>query len=147
MFIESSTKTYVIASPLEGKLVDGGSAMANAKLVRKLEWNGDKEGVEEQVFHTDGDGNFSLPLFEVETTMRGLEQFVGKSKIYFENTEQARELLWYSATMKEEVYSDTGGPVGDLVCDISNPKVVTQETPRKVTTRCRWGNMSRYIEI
>ena len=146
MFIQPPVKTFVISSPLQGRLVKDGEPLANTQLIRTLEWNGNKEGSKEEVFTTDAQGYFHIPLFEVEMAMRGLEQFVAKTKIYI-NSVSEDNLLWYSPKMYEEIYGETGGPLQDLVCDISNPEVVTQDTPENILTRCRWSNMSDFVEM
>lgn len=146
MFINPPVKNYVITSPLQGRLLKNGEPLANTQLIRTLVWNGDKEGSKEEVFTTDAQGYFDFPLFELEMAMRGLEQFVAKTKIYI-NSVSEDNLLWYSPKMYEEIYGETGGPLQDLMCDISNSEVVTQDTPHKILTKCRWHDMKDVIEV
>ena len=146
MFIKPPTKIYVITSPLSGKLVQAGTPLKNTKLIRNIEWNGNKEGSKEEIFYTDENGVFNLPVFEIEMAMRGLEQFVAKTKIYVEKEGEEKELIWYSPKMREELYTETEGPVAGLVCDLNASKIVTQETSNPILTSCRWDNMPEFSE-
>lgn len=150
MFIKPPTEHHVISSPLEGHLLDDGKPMVNTKIIRKLEWNGDKEGVKEDVIYTDEAGFFSFPVFELDMAMRGLEQFVAKTWIYVEDKSEEQELIWYSAKQSLGLFSELGINPENLVCDIKNPEIVTEQSSKaksQILTRCRWAEMPLFLDM
>lgn len=131
-----NTESYVIASPLAGVLVRDGVPVKNAVLLRRLTWSGNEDGILQE-FTTDDQGNFSLPAFEQELKLSFLVQFVGKSKIYFER-EDPDHLIWYAPKFSGEMYSEMGGPLKDVVCDLASPKGAVDIGTWRVLTRCSW---------
>lgn len=129
-------ETYVIASPLAGVLLRDGKPMANTRLLRRLTWNGNEEGVLQE-FSTDAEGRFSLPAHEESLNFNVLVQFVGKSKVYVER-EESDQLIWYAPKFSGEMYSEMGGELTGVVCDLLNPKNAVDIGSWRVLTRCSW---------
>lgn len=147
MFIESSTKSYQIALPLSGVLKNSGELMPKAKLIRKLEWNGDNEGTKDEIFYSDDNGYFQLPELVVTTTMRGLEQFVANTELYIELADGSLELVWYNSTMRDSLSEEMGKDLDALECDISNSEVAMQDRLLNALTKCRWVGMPEFVEV
>lgn len=136
-----SPERYVIFSPMDGVLMRDGQPLANAKIVRKLTWNGNSEG-HVQSFCTDEQGRFSLPLHEEELSLNMLTQFVAKADISVELEGNSVE-IWYGSKTSQDLYSETDGPVDGLICDINNEEVAVPMRPVAILTRCRWNGMPK----
>lgn len=132
-------KTYVIFSPLEGVLMDGGQPLPNASLTRRLRWNGNDEGLV-QSFTSDDQGRFSLPVHEEALTLGKLTQFVAKADISVE-FEGVYQDVWYSTKFEPEIFAETGAQLRELVCDLEKAEVTVRPGVSKVSTICRWANM------
>jgi len=132
-------KTYVIASPLAGVLQRDGKPMANTRLLRRLTWSGNEEGILQEFF-TDEQGRFSLPVHEEILSLNFLVQFVGKSKVYVEK-EGSDHLIWYAPKLAPEIYSETDGPLEELVCDLDSERFVVNMARGNIMTRCEWVGM------
>ena len=141
MFGQPKKESYVIFSPLDGLLMQNGKPLANTKIIRRLRWNGNDEGLVEE-FETDSEGRFSLPVHEEELSLGMLSQFVGKAKLYVD-TEKADNLFWYSPKLTPEIYSETDGPLNNLVCDISFPETVVNLSTWNILTKCQWQDMPK----
>lgn len=139
MFTKKKTETYVIVSPMEGVLMQDGEPLPNAKIIRRLTWNGNEDGLVEE-FATDSQGRFSLPLHEEELSLGMLNQFVGSAFIYV-NIEEDDSLIWYSPKVLPEIYSESDGPLKELVCDINVPEIVVNTSISNILTKCRWQDM------
>ncbi len=139
---KSEEKTYVICSPIEGVLMDKGKPLANTKIIRKLTWNANQEGLVEEFF-TDEKGHFSLPLHEETFNMGSiLTQFVAHQYIEVERNGELED-IWISAQQSGELYGETAGKkIGSLTCDRSSELVpVYGENQRLLGTKCRWENI------
>lgn len=139
MFFKEKKENYVIFSPLEGVLMQGGKPLPNTKIIRKLRWNGNEEGLVEE-FLTDNNGNFSLPIHEEELSLNMLSQFVGKADLEFE-TEAERDYIWSSGKFSAEIFTETAGEISGLVCDIEAEEIAVPMSPLPILTKCRWKNM------
>jgi hypothetical protein len=139
MFTKASTKNYVIFSPLEGVLTRGDQPLANVTIKRRLRWNGNEEGLIEY-FTTNEYGHFSLPIHEEDLALGMLNQFVAKVEL----TINDNELIWYGNKMFPEIYSETNGPVNELICDISAEEIpifLDDSVVPNILTKCRWQGM------
>lgn len=141
---EKKKETYVIASPLAGVLLRDGKPMANARLLRRLTWNGNEEGILQEFF-TDDQGRFELPVHEEKLRLNFLIQFVSKSTVYSEN-ESDENLIWYSSKLTSGLYSELNDKLGEVICDLSDENIVVHGTDSivpNIMTRCRWEGMKR----
>lgn len=139
MFLKPASKNYVIFSPMEGVLMQNGKPLANTSITRRLRWNGNDEGLVEE-FVTDEQGQFSLPIHEETLALGMLNQFVGKADLEIE-TENGKDYLWTSSKFFPEIYSETGGQISELICDIESEEIAVPMGPSSILTKCRWTNM------
>ncbi len=143
MFGKKSSQTYVIFSPMHGVLMQDGKLLSHTKIIRRLRWNGnDEEGLVEE-FMTDETGRFSLPIHEVQLSPGMLSQFVGKADLEVE-TNNGIDTIWFSSKLMPEVYSETGEPLSELVCDTEVEEVpvfIGGNIVPNIITKCRWKNM------
>ena len=139
LFGSKETKNYVISSPLAGVLVKDGKPLSNTKIIRRLTWNGNEEGIVDE-FTTDDKGAFSIPIHEEVLTLNTMTEFVATNML-FVNEEIDDALFWYSPKRDEDLYSDTGGPLNDLFCEINNEDERVNVTDSGVLTKCTWKNM------
>ena len=139
MFVKPTTENYVIFSPMEGVLMRNDQPLANTKIIRRLRWNGNDEGLVEE-FATDDQGRFSLPVHEEALSLGMLSQFVGKADLEVK-TESGKDYIWTSSKFFPEIFTETGGKISDLVCDIESEEVAVPMGPTSILTRCRWKNM------
>jgi hypothetical protein len=139
LFGKKETKKYVIASPLNGILVKNGKVLAHTKIIRRLTWNGNEEGIVDE-FITDEKGAFSIPLHEETLTMNSMIEFVASNMLYvYEET--GNNLFWYSPKRSEELYSDTGGLLTHMICELNNEEERINVTDYGVLTKCTWKGM------
>ncbi len=139
---KSEERTYVICSPMEGILMDKGKPLANTKMIRRLTWNANKEGLIEEFF-TDETGRFSLPLHKETFNMGSvLKQFVANQNL-FVGTLDREGLIWVSGQQSGELYGETAGKeIKSVICDLSNEYVkVYGENQGLLATKCRWENI------
>jgi hypothetical protein len=139
MFGKNSTQTYVISSPLQGVLKRNGEPLANTKIIRRLRWNGNEEGLVEE-FTTNDQGVFSLPLHEEQISISMLTQFVSSSKLEVEHEGQMFD-IWYNNKFEAPIFSETGAELSNLVCDLAQEEVVVKSGLSKIMTVCRWADM------
>lgn len=133
--------TYVIASPMEGVLMQNGQPLAHTKIIRSLNWTGRDEGRLEQEFTTDEQGRFSLPVHEEQLVLGKLTQFSCSSYIVVDMGEQRLD-IWYSTKFEKEIYAESNGQkLNDLICDISNEEITVRPDVSSISTICRWEGM------
>jgi len=139
IFGKKEEKSYVISSPLEGILVKGGKPLVNTKIIRRLRWNGNEEGVVDE-FMTDEKGYFSLPVNEEVLSLNAMTQFVASTTL-FANSELDDNFFWYSPKTDGELFSDSGGKLEEMICDLDNEEERVEATRHGILTKCRWKNM------
>ena len=138
-FGNKSEETFVTSSPIEGKIMNGGLPVANARIVRKVRSNKHQDWVVEE-FSTDENGFFSLPVRE-ETYALGLTQFVSATQVDIEiNGELVN--FWYSNTSRGRLYSEFGGTaLQNLVCELADEEIIINGDGYGILTKCHWSNM------
>lgn len=139
MFSKKKSENYVIFSPLEGVLMQEGNPLANTKIIRRLKWNGNEDGLVE-TFTSDELGRFSLPIHEEELSLGMLNQFVASADLEIE-TENGSDYLWTSSKFFPEIYTETDGKVAELVCDIASEEIAVPMGATSILTKCRWKDM------
>ena len=120
-------------------MVSDGKPLANTKVIRRLRWNGNEDGVVDE-FTTDDKGYFLLPVYEKKLSLSSMTEFVGKVEL-FAISESDDNFFWYSVKRSEELYSDFDGPLVDLVCDLEKPDITVEMKEFPGITRCRWAGM------
>jgi len=144
IFGKKEEKSYVISSPLEGILVKDGKPLVNTKIIRRLRWNGNEEGVVDEHI-TDETGYFSLPVYEEVLSLSAMTEFVGSVEL-FAIEESDNNFFWYSPKRTKDLYSETNGPLTGVICDINNEEERVDVTHLGVLTKCRWDNMPSTIK-
>ena len=147
LFGKKELKNYYVSSPLQGTLVKGGKPMANTKIIRRLMWNDNDEGVFDE-FTTDENGYFDIPAHQVELAL-GMVQFVGKIGLFSESAKEDNQdtnLMWYSVKYSAEIYSDTEKPLEGVVCEMKNDQVRVELKETAVLTRCTWNDMPKEMD-
>jgi len=139
MFTKKKSENYVIFSPMEGILMQDGKPLPNTKIIRRLKWNGNEDGLVEE-FTTDEQGQFSLPLHEEALSLGMLIQFVASADLEFK-TENGNEYLWTSSKFFPEIYTETNGKVDELICDINFEEIAVPMGATSILTKCRWKDM------
>lgn len=142
MLLTGENETYVIASEFSGTLLRDGQPLTHTKIFRRLTWNGNEEGTEQQ-FETDANGHFTLPTHEETLALSALVQFTASAKVEAE-IDGERYDVWYNSKLAPELYAETNGPLRQLVCDIHAeeiPVYLSNATIPNVLTCCRWENM------
>jgi len=124
---------------MEGVLLKNGEPLPKTKIIRKLRWNGNEEGLIEE-FLTDEKGYFSLPIHEEELSLNMLSQFVAKAELEV-TTDSVNYELWYNTKFDPELHSETDGPIHNLRCDLASEEVTVRAGVSKISTLCRWENM------
>ncbi len=149
MFGKSKTEKYVIFSPMEGMLMQNGQPLPNTKIIRRLRWNGNDDGLVQE-FSSDDQGRFSLPIYEEDLSLSMLSQFVAKADLEIETeteteteTDSEDSYLWSSSKFYPEIYTETDGPMSELVCDIEAEEIPVPMGPTAILTKCRWKNMPK----
>ncbi len=136
LFGKKDTEKYVVSSPLEGILVKDGQPLANTKIIRRLRWNGNDEGVVDE-FKTDAKGYFSIPAHEESLSIGKLTQFVSNIELFSES-ETDNNFFWYSNKFSGELFSDFETPIKALVCDIDSSESRVELKHGAVYSKCKW---------
>jgi hypothetical protein len=138
-FGNNSEETFVTSSPIEGKILNEGLPVANARIVRKVRSNKHQDWVVEE-FSTDENGFFSLPVRE-ETYSLGLTQFVSATQVDIEIDSELVN-FWYSNSLKGEIYAELGGTeLEELSCELTSEKIIINGDFHNILTKCTWNNM------
>ena len=144
MFLNKPTaKMYSITPAFKGVLTKGGEPLRNQKLIRKLRWNGNEEGIE-QVLYTNDEGEFELMPHEEELTLGTLEEFVAKTDIYIDASDDS--YIWYSAKMDNSLNSEFLELPINVKCDLNNAEQSVRMQHGLCLTRCIWDNMPKELD-
>lgn len=139
LFGKKEENIYVISSPLEGVLVKGGKPLANTKIIRRLSWNGNDEGIVDE-FTTDDEGHFDIPTHEQSLSIGKLTEFVGTVTLYIESIDDDN-FFYHSSKRSAEIYSDTKEPLEELVCDMAQEEALVDISRVGIFSRCKWKGM------
>ncbi len=137
---KTEEKTYVIFSPLSGVLMKEGQPLANTKIIRKLTWNANEEGVIEE-FYTDEQGRFDIPQYDAAFKMGVLTEFVASQYLSIEPNAKD-DIFWVATNRSGEVFAELGYQPEDLICDVSFERKIPEEnmkdTSGLMATKCQW---------
>jgi hypothetical protein len=139
LFGKSDAEKYVISSPLNGVLVREGKALINTKIIRRLSWSGNDEGVIDE-FITDDKGYFDIPVHEEMLVMGKLTEFVGTVTLYVESIDDDN-FFYHSSKRSAEIYSDTLEPLEELMCDMAQDEALVDISRVGIFSRCKWKGM------
>lgn len=66
---------------------------------------------------------------------------MAKANLYVNIEEDDNNLIWYNPKLLPEIYSESGGEIKELVCDIDMTEIVVNNQISNILTKCRWKNM------
>lgn len=141
IFGKNDEEKYVISSPLSGVLVREGKPLVNSKIVRRLSWSGNEQGVVDE-FYTDGEGNFTIPVHEENLSLGKLTEFVGTITLYLDKVDDDN-FFYHSSKRSAEIYSDTKEPLQELVCDMAQEEALVEVSRVGIFSRCKWEGISK----
>jgi len=136
LFGKKDEETFVVSSPIEGTLVKDGKPMAHTKIIRRLRWNGNDEGVVDE-FNTDENGYFSIPAHEELLSIGKLAQFVSNIELFSES-ETDENFFWYSNKFSGELFSDFGSPIEGLTCHLDETESRVELKHGAIYSKCKW---------
>ncbi|PKG81057.1 hypothetical protein CXF85_20055 [Colwellia sp. 75C3] len=139
LFGKKNTEKYVVSSPLEGILVKDGQPLVNTKIIRRLSWSGNDEGTVDEFF-TDGEGYFTIPVYEEILAIGKLTEFVGTITLYVKSVDDDN-FFYHSSKRSAEIYSDTKAPLEELVCDMAHDEALVDISRVGIFSRCKWKGM------
>lgn len=144
LFGKKELKNYYISSPLQGILVKDGKPMANTKIIRKLTWNDNEEGLRDEFF-TDNEGHFDIPAHQEKLKLGSMTEFVGAIELFAKSDDEEHlneNFFWLSTKRSEENFSDIEKALEGLICDLSRDKMAVDIGDNSVYGRCTWNGMS-----
>ena len=139
IFGKKDKENYVVSSPLNGFLVREGKALVNTKVIRRLSWSGNEEGIVDE-FVTDDKGYFDIPVHEELLTLGKLTEFVGTITLYVDSINDDN-FFYHSSKRSAEIYSDTKEPLAELVCDMAQEEALVDISRVGIFSRCKWKGM------
>ncbi len=138
LFGKKELKNYYISSPLQGQLVKDGQPMANTKIIRRLTWNDNEEGIWDEIF-TDENGYFDIPAHQEKLPLGPMTEFIGGITLYAEEKNE-ENCVWHSTKREAHIYSDIEKPLVGLVLDLSKEELATR-IGNPILFRGSWDDM------
>jgi hypothetical protein len=139
LFGKKELKNYYISSPLQGQLVKDGKPMVNTKIIRKLRWNDNDEGIWDEIF-TDENGYFDIPAHQEKLALSTMTEFVGSITLFAEQ-ESEENCFWNSSKREAHNYSDIKKPLTGLTFDLSKEELAADIDLNTVLFRGSWDDM------
>ena len=136
----SKAKEVVVFSPLSGRLEKSGVPMANVDLILKIKI--DKK-TKEYIYKTDSEGHFSLPKITEAMIVSPFAQMVVTHRISVFDHDGEEIKIWRANKMDPDMFSETGGQVEGLICDLESSPVTHEEFRGIFITLCKWKNIKR----
>ena len=128
----------VLFSPLEGKITYEGKPASNAKIVRLVRWK-DDDG-ESEVFYTNENGDFSLPIKKAKVRIPMLAEFVVSQEITVFYSGNDFD-IWLKSTTEIDEYGGLGGYPKNLRCELTNEVVHQENFNGLFSTSCKWDSI------
>ncbi|WP_051083128.1 DUF6795 domain-containing protein [Teredinibacter turnerae] len=142
LFIKNPPPTsYVISSPLSGLLQKDGKPLPKTKIIRRLRWNSNEDGIEQE-FYSDENGYFDLPAHEETLEIPALVQFVAKTDLYA-IIDGERDQFWFSSKMDKDMDSEFESTPLGVVCDLESEEFGVNINGGLCLTKCVWENMPK----
>lgn len=138
MVFGKSLQEVVLFSALEGRLLYGGEPLTNAKVRRLVKWKDDTW--EEDSFHTDGDGYFSIPTLKVEAEFSPVSQFVVAQELRVDAGGEDT-VFWTKVKREKEEFGEFNGRVIGLTCELTDDLRVDRSTRGALVTNCVWNKI------
>lgn len=138
-WFDAKPESYVISAPLAGLLVKEGLPLANARIIRRVSWNGNEYGRVDE-FYTNDRGYFEIPAHHEELSLGILDEFFATTEL-FSDREINENAFWYSQKKTREVYNEKSLQFNELVCDINMVEERVNLGNIGVLTKCQWQGM------
>ena len=142
LFSKAKQVEAVLFSPLEGKLTYKGKPAANAKITLWTSWK-DKIG-ETDTYHTDEQGNFSIPQKNMTYTPNFLAQLVMRQRltVLFQGQEV---VIWWITKMEETLFTELGGRPVNVRCELTHDEKIVDTDGSLGETRCQWDRLEKGV--
>jgi hypothetical protein len=125
----------VIFSPMQGQITHNGKPVANAKITRWLKWK-DPEG-ETEIFYTDENGYFELPIKTDVVTLGKFTTFVMHQEINVLHNDE-KFPIWVMGKSSKEKFGELGGVPTNLHCELANDISRVEVENGLLGTTCTW---------
>ena len=146
-------KPFVIMSPFEAAITNGGKPFANAQVKLNYSWNSgnaeEQEGFD-TLFSTDANGRVFMPPIERDIFISNIQTTTANYIIKV--IHGAEEITIHSiGKVDPRLHGELDTPVTDLSCDLNDPLRVIVD-PRNhegtlYTTRCKTPVFERFQQI
>ena len=135
---KSTEEEVVLCSPMDGRLTLNGKPVANAKIERLLIWKNEKG--ETDVFSTDSQGYFSLPIKKDTVKLSKIAQFVvtQEVRVFVDGQEY---LIWTMGKSSKEEYGELDGKPVNLRCELSDDDQPMRLEDALLVTKCKWDSI------
>jgi len=142
MFTKTPEATsYVIGSAFKGQLQKDGKPLVNTTVIRRLRWNGNEDGIEQE-FTTDENGVFDLPVHEEMLNIPALTEYVGKTDL-FAVVDGERDQFWFLAKMDNAEHSEFDETPKGVVCELNSSIERIEVNHGLGGGKCTWENMPK----
>lgn len=126
-------KEVVLFPSISGSITLRGKPAANAEIKVRVYWK-DEVG-EEEVFHANTDGAFSIPEKTRKVRIPPLAEFVITQQVVvlYEGEEYT---IWSKATMETDKYGGLDGEIRSVRCELTNDRKRQQNFNGLFSTSC-----------
>jgi hypothetical protein len=124
-----------VASGFEGRLTLNGQPASGARVVRKIEWKGNKEKTEETI--ADKDGRFGFPVHWDVLRQVLPVQFVAYQSIFVYFQGQKYQ-IWETGKLDESEYGEFNGKPQNFRCELIDELRSVDLKYGFVATNCYW---------
>ena len=130
-----------VFSTMEGTLTFQGKPAVGAKVVREIEWYGNKEKPDTVV--TDEAGRFAFPVMNRVLRRFSLREFVAFQDIFVHYQGQKYE-IWGMGKGEGSEYEEFGGKLVNFRCELTDEAIgVRMENGMLGATSCVWDSIDK----
>lgn len=123
-----------VFSHVKAKLTKGGEPLANAKVIRRWEW----QELREESTTTNNEGEFEFPaIFERSITRFFPSELIIGQALYV-IVEGEEQKFWSHAKRQPEENSEFKGKPISLICELTNESKLHEEFGSAMLTLCTW---------
>jgi hypothetical protein len=141
-FKNTPPEKHLICRELGGVIQRRGVPLANATIIRTLQWNGNEEGVVD-TFTTDNEGRFAIPAHYEDLSISPLSQFVGKTLLEVDYQGEKWD-LWYESQTRRAPAELVG--TQNMICEFGVKRERVNVDSGLLSTTCKWPNMPKEEE-
>lgn len=125
----------VLFPPMEGKITYEGKPAANAKIIVHVFWK-DEIGEKEE-FHTNENGEFSIPIKKTKVRIPPLAEFVVTQQVSV-NFNENDFTIWSKATSGTDEYGGLGSNPKNVRCELTDKRKKQEDFNGLFSTSCKW---------